>query len=435
MNDCVFTRKQETRSRFETGPPGLEGAMSGKNDLVIVSAARTPFGKFGGALKETHSSKLGEVVIREMMKRTGLNHDEIDELYYGMCIQSEAALLYNVIGRQALIYAGLSPETISLTVDRACCSSLASVQLARKSLLLREAEICMAVGAENMSNTPIVVNGHRWGTGLAKPSMVDHLNPIMYVGFNSLAADAGEVAIEYDISREMQDEWAYGSQMKYQAAQNAGKFKIGEELTPVEIPQKKGDPLLFTEDEFPKPWTTMEGLSKLKPVYGSPTVTAGNSPGLDAGASAIVITRREVAKRKAMPVLAKIVSVASAAKEARRIAEVPSFAIRKAIKNANIDLDQLDVIEINEAFAAMPLVSTKMLADGDEAKWRQLLEKTNPNGGAIAIGHPVGASGARIVMTAMYELRRRGGGMAAVAICGGLAQGDAAIIEVDQSCL
>ncbi|MCP4578509.1 MAG: thiolase family protein, partial [Deltaproteobacteria bacterium] len=322
--------------------------MSDTNDLVIVSAARTPFGKFGGALKDIHSSKLGEVVIREMMQRTGLQGDEIDELYYGMCIQSEAALLYNVIGRQSLIHAGLSPETVSLTVDRACCSSLTSVQLGRKSVLLGDAGICMAVGAENMSNTPVVLNGHRWGTGIQKPAMVDHLNPIMYVGFNSLAADAGEVAAEHDISREMQDEWACGSQTKYQAAKAAGKFQIGEELTPVEIPQRKGDPILFTEDEFPKPWTQMEGLAKLKPVYGSPTVTAGNSPGLDAGASALVITQRKTAEARGLKIMGIIMSVASVAKDPRKIAEVPAFAIDKALSQVDMKLDQLDLIEINE---------------------------------------------------------------------------------------
>jgi acetyl-CoA C-acetyltransferase len=275
------------------------------------------------------------------------------------------------------------------------------------------------------------MNGHRWGTGIGKPVMVDHLNPIMYVGFKSLATDAGEVAMEYNVSREMQDQWACGSQMKYQAAKTAGKFKIGEELTPVEIPQRKGDPIIFTEDEFPKPKTNMDGLAKLATVYGSPTVTAGNSPGLDAGASALVITKRETAEKKGLPILGVILSVASVSKEPRRIAEVPAFAIQKALANTNLKLDQLDLIEINEAFAAMPLVSTKILSDGDESKWNQLMEKTNPNGGAIALGHPVGASGARILMTAMYELRRRGGGIAAAAICGGLAQGDAAIIKVD----
>ncbi len=409
--------------------------MKYEDDLVIISAVRTPFGKFGGVLKHMHSSELGTVVIKEVMRRSGINRGDIDEVYYGMCIQSEAALKYNVIGRQALLDADLSPNTVSLTVDRACCSSLASLQLSRRSILVGEADICLAVGAENMSNTPVVMNGHRWGTRLGKPVMVDHINPIMYVGYNSLSVDAGEVALEYDVSREMQDEWAYGSQMKYAAAKKAGKFEIGQELTAVEIKQKKGAPLLFTEDEFPKPNTTKEKLASLQTVCGSSSVTAGNAPGLDAGASALIITRRSKAEALGVQPLGVVMSVASVAREPRRIAEVPAFAIQKALDKANVGLGELDIIEINEAFAAMPLVSTRILAEGGMERWHALMDKTNPNGGAIAIGHPVGASGARIVMTAIYEMRRRGGGLAAVGICGGLAQGDAAIIKVDQSCL
>ncbi|ABB32494.1 thiolase [Geobacter metallireducens GS-15] len=409
--------------------------MGNQNDIVIISAARTPFSKFGGLLKQIHSIELGAMIIREVLQRSGLKGSDIDEVYYGMCIQSEAALKYNVVARQAMLHAGLPPETLSLTVDRACCSSLAAVQLGRKSLLLDEAKVCMAVGAENMSNTPVVLNGHRWGTGLGKPEMVDHLNPIMYVGFNSLAGDAGAVALEYDVSREMQDAWAYASQMKYQAAKAAGKFRPGEEVAAIELSQKKGDPVIFAEDEFPKPNTTPEGLAKLPPVYGSATVTAGNAPGLDAGASALIITKRATADALGVKPLGVILSVASVASAPRGIAEVPAFAIQKALDRASVQLENVDLIEINEAFAAMPLVSTKILADGDQTKWEELLAKTNPNGGAIAIGHPVGASGARILMTAMYELRRRGGGVGVVGICGGLAQGDAAVISVDESCL
>jgi acetyl-CoA C-acetyltransferase len=408
--------------------------MGNNNDLVIVAAARTAFSKFGGALKDLHSTKIAEIVIRELLKRTGLQNDEIDELYYGTCIQSEAALLYNVVGRQALVHAGLSPNTVSLTIDRACCSSLACVQMARRSILLDEAGICLSIGAENMSNTPVVLNGHRWGTGLAKPVVVDHLNPIMYVGFNSLAGDAGESAVQHGVSREMQDEWAFGSQMKYQEAKKAGKFNIGEELVAVEIPQKKGDPISFIDDEFPKPWTTVDKLAGLKPVYGSPTVTAGNSPGLDAGAAGLVVTKRRTAEARGLKILGIVESVASVAGEPDKIAEVPAFAIKKALNLSGLTLDDLDLIEINEAFAAMPLVSTRILSNGDDSVWQQLKEKTNPNGGAIAIGHPVGASGARLLMTAIYELQRRGGGLAAVSICGGLAQGDAAVVRVDETC-
>jgi acetyl-CoA C-acetyltransferase len=403
--------------------------MTKKDDVVIVSGLRTPFSKFGSVLREVHSSELGAKVIKESLNRIGMKGSDIDELYYGMCIQSEAALLYNVLGRQALLKAGLPNDLVSLTIDRACCSSLVCVQLGYRSILVGEAQTCMAVGAENMSNTPVVVNGHRWGLGLTPLTMVDHLNPIMYVGYNSLAKDAGEGAASYGIGREMLDQWALGSQQKYQAAEKAGKFK--DELIPIEVPQKRGPPVVFSKDDFPKPDTTLEGLAKLKPIYGSPSVTAGNSPGLDAGASAVIIMKRSKAEEMGIKPLATILSACSVAREPAKLSAVPGIAIQKALSKAKVSLDEISVIEVNEAFAAMPLVSTKILADGNEAKWQELMKKTNVNGGAIAIGHPVGASGARILMTMMYELRRRGGGLGACGICGGLAQGDAAVIRVD----
>ena len=403
--------------------------MTEKDDVVIVSGIRTPFSRFGSVLRDMHSSELGAIAIKECLKRVGMKGDDIDELYYGMCIQSEAALLYNVIARQALLKAGLPDDLISLTIDRACCSSLVCVQLGYRSILADEAQTCMAVGAENMSNTPVVVNGHRWGSGLTPLTMVDHLNPIMYKGFNSMAKDAGEGALGYGIGREMLDMWAVASQQKYQAAEKAGKFE--DELVPVEVPQRRGPPVIFSKDDFPKPDTTLEGLAKLKTIYESPSCTAGNSPGLDAGASALVIMKRSKAEEMGIKPLATILSVSSVAREPAKLSAVPGIAVQKALSKAKVSLDEVSVIEINEAFAAMPLVSTKVLADGNEAKWQELMGKTNPNGGAIAIGHPVGASGARILITMMYELRRRGGGIGACGICGGLAQGDAAVIRVD----
>lgn len=403
--------------------------MQNKDEIVIVGGVRTPFSRFGSVLREMHSMDLGIAVIKACLDRSGLKGGDLDELYYGMCIQSEAALNYNVIGRQALLKAGLPDSLKSLTVDRACCSSLVAVQLAYKSILLGDAETCMAVGAENMSNTPIVLNGQRWGRGLEPVTIVDHLNPIMYKGFGILAKDAGEIALEYGITREMQDQWALGSQQKYQAAKAAGKF--ADEVVPVEVPQRRGAPKLFAEDDFPKADTTIEGLAKLKPVYGSPTVTAGNAPGLDAGASAVIIMKRSKAEKMGIKPLATVLSMASMAKEPRRMAEVPGYAIQIALNKAGVAMDQVSVFEINEAFASMPLVSTKIMANLDENKWKEIMGKTNPNGGAIAIGHPVGASGARILLTMMYELRRRGGGIGACGICGGLAQGDAAVIRVD----
>ncbi len=403
--------------------------MSNPEDVVIVSGVRTPFSKFGGALREMHSTDLGVVVIKESLKRAGLKGEDLDEFYYGMCDQAEAALYDNVNGRQALLRAGLPENLVSLTIDRACCSSLCAVHLGRRAILLREADTCMAVGAENMSNTPLLMNGHRWGGGM-KPMLVqDYLNPITYREYTPLGRDAGEIAIEYGISREEQDQWALGSQKRWALADQAGK--LDEELVPVEVPQKKGAPLLLKKDEFPKPDTTLEALAKLKTIYGSPTVTAGNAPGLDAGAAAVIIMRRSKAEKMGITPLATIVSVGSAASKPKRMAELPGFVIQKALERAGLSIDDMKVIEINEAFAAVTLVSTKILAGRDETKWRQLLERTNPNGGAIAIGHPVGASGARILMTMMYELKRRGGGFGVCAICGGLAQGDAVVIRVD----
>ncbi len=403
--------------------------MSSKDDVVIVSGVRTPFSKFGGALREIHSTDLGVVVIKESLKRAGLKGADLDELYYGMCDQAEAALYDNVNGRQALLRAGLPETLVSLTIDRACCSSLCAVHLGRRAILLHEADTCMAVGSENMSNTPLLINKHRWGSGMAPLLVQDYLNPITYREYTSLGKDAGEIAMEYGISREEQDQWALGSQQKWAAADKAGKFQ--DELVPVEVPQKKGDPILFDKDDFPKPNSTMEGLTRLKTIYGSPTVTAGNAPGLDAGAAAVIIMRRSKAEKMGIKPLATILAVASGASEPRRMAELPGFVIQKALKSAGLGIDAMDIIEINEAFAAVTLVSTKILADRNETKWREILAKTNPNGGAIAIGHPVGASGARILMTMMYELRRRGGGLGVCAICGGLAQGDCVVIRAE----
>ncbi|MBW2673250.1 MAG: thiolase family protein [Deltaproteobacteria bacterium] len=399
------------------------------NDVVIISGVRTPFSKFAGTLKEIHSTDLGTLVIKESLKRSGLKGEDLDELYYGMGDQAEAALYDNVNGRQALLRAGLPQDLVSLTIDRACCSSLCAIHLGRRAILLDEADTCMAVGAENMSNTPLLMNGHRWGSRMAPLLVQDYLNPITYREYSPLGRDAGEIAIEHGISREEQDKWALGSQQKWAEADKAGRF--ADELMTVEVPQKRGDPIIFDKDEFPKPTTTLEGLAKLKTIYGSPTVTAGNAPGLDAGAAAMIIMRRSKAEEMGITPLATIVSVASGASEPRTMAELPAKVIQKALDRAQLTINDMNVVEINEAFAAVTLVSTKMLAGDDETKWRALLEKTNPNGGAIAIGHPVGASGARILMTMMYELRRQGGGYGACGICGGLAQGDCVIIKVD----
>lgn len=403
-----------------------------KNDVVVVSAVRTPFGRFGGTLKDIPSIDLAAIVIREVLHRVNVKGEEVEETYYGTAVIGEAALETDVPARQATLKAGMPPSSVSLTLDRACCSSLAAVRLGFRAIKTGEIDIALAVGADNMSRAPLVVPPYvRWGSRLGNIELWDGLYGLGYKGFNPVSVDAGEVALEYGITREDQDRWAYQSQMKYAKAFAEGKFKIGEELMKVEIPQKKGAPIVLEKDEFPKPDTTLEKLSKLPLVYGSPTVTAGNAPGLDTGSTAILIMSEKKAKEKGLKPLAKVISMVATATTPRLIAAIPGFTIQEALSKAGMALDQIDLIEINEAFAAMPLVSTKILADGDPEKMKRLLERTNVNGGAIAIGHPVGASGARILMTLIYELRRRGGGVGVASICGGLAQGDGAVVQVE----
>jgi acetyl-CoA C-acetyltransferase len=403
-----------------------------KNEVVVVSAVRTPFGRFGGTLKDIPSIDLATMVIREVLQRVNVKGEEVEETYYGTAVIGEAALETDVPARQATLKAGMPPESISMTLDRACCSSLDAVRLGFRAIQAGEIDIALAVGADNMSRAPYVLPPDvRWGRRLGSIQIWDGLFELGYKGFNPVSVDAGEVALEYGVTREDQDRWAYGSQMKYQKAFTEGKFKLGEELMRVEIPQRKGPPIIFERDEFPKPDTTLEKLSKLPTVYGSPTVTAGNAPGLDTGATAILIMSEKKAAEKGLKPLAKILSTVAKATTPRLIAAIPGFTIQAALKKAGLTPDQIDLIEINEAFAAMPLVSSKILAEGDSEKVNRLLEKTNVNGGAIAIGHPVGASGARILMTLIYELRRRGGGKGVASICGGLAQGTGAVVHVE----
>jgi acetyl-CoA C-acetyltransferase len=403
-----------------------------KNDVVVVSAVRTAFGKFGGTLKDIPSIDLGAMVIREVLQRVKVRGEEVEETYYGVAVPGEVGLETDVPARQATLKAGLPGDSVSLTLDRACCSSMAAVRLGYRAIKAGEIEVALGVGAENMSRTPLVLPPYvRWGSRLGSIELWDGLFGLGYKGFNPVSVDTGEVALEYGISREDQDRWAYGSQMKYAKALKEGKFVIGEELMRVEIPQGKRPPIILEQDEFPRPDTTLEKLSKLPLIYGSPTVTAGNAPGLDTGASAILIMSEKKAKEKGLKLLARIVSMIATATTPRLIAAIPGFTIQKVLEKAGMSLDQIDLIEVNEAFAAMPLVSAKILSNGDPEKMKSILEKTNVNGGAIAIGHPVGASGARILLTMIYELRRRGGGTGVASICGGLAQGEGTIVQVD----
>ncbi|MDD5171398.1 MAG: thiolase family protein [Syntrophales bacterium] len=406
--------------------------MKSKDDIVIVSAVRTPFSKFDSAMADIASIDLGVMVMQEVVRRVALDPAEIDDISYGSCVLAEVALETDVPARQATLLAGFPAENISLTLDRACCSSLACLRLGVRAIKAGEAEIAMAVGSENMPRTPHLAPGLRKGVRLGHIKLIDGLFELGYTakGFNSVAKDAGDVAVEHGVTREMQDEWAMGSQERYARALALGKYKIGEELMSVVIPQKKGDPIVIEKDESPRK-TTMEALARLKPIYGSPTCTAGNAPPISAGSSAILFMTRQKAEEKGLKPLATILATVASATDPRAISEIPAFTIRKALAKTGLTLDQMDMIEINEAFAAVTLTSTKILADNDKRKWDLILDKTNVDGGAIAIGHPVGASAARITMHIAYELQRRGGGYGVAAICGGLAQGEAVILRVD----
>ena len=409
-----------------------------ENDIVAVCATRTPFGKFDGLLKSILSFDLAIPVLKELVHRTKVDPINVDEVYYGTCIPAEYAIYTNVPARQITLGAGFPDSSISLTIDRACCSSMTALRLCYQSIRSGNSDIAIALGAENMGNVPLIAPAEkaRWGSRLGHIPLEDVLFELGYGrrGFAPVATDAGYVALEYGISREEQDEWALMSHKKWAAAYNAGKFKVGEEIHPLNLPEKKGSNILFERDESPREDTTIEKLASLKPVYGSPTVTAGNAPGLNSGASGILVMTRKKAEMKGLPILFTIEAVQAAAGTPKYMACVPAQAIEKMLgklaEKMDISIDDVDLIEINEAFAAVTLVSLKMLAKNDMKRYEVIKAKTNVNGGAIAIGHPVGASGARIVMTLAYELKRRGGGLGVAAICGGLSQGEAILIRV-----
>jgi len=404
------------------------------NNVVIVEAVRTPFGRFDGILKTTLSMDLGVMVLKEIIRRTRVDPKEVNEVYYGTCIPAEYAIYTNVPARQITLLAGFPEDSISLTIDRACCSSMTALRLGYQAIKTENAEIVIASGAESMGNTPLIARADkiRWGSKLGPIELEDVLFELGYSrkGFAPVATDSGEVAVEYGVTREMQDRWALQSHQRWFKAYEEGKYKVGEELMAIELPQPKGGPILFDRDEQPRKDSSLEKLARLTAVYGSPTVTAGNAPGMNSGASAIMIMSRKKAEEKGLRPLATIDAMQCAAGSPKYMACVPAIAIEKLLRKVGKAIDDMNLIEINEAFAAVTLVSLQILAKDDPDKLKELQEKTNVNGGAIAIGHPVGASGARVTMTLMYELMRRGGGNGVAAICGGLSQGEAILLSV-----
>jgi len=401
------------------------------SDVVIVSAVRTPFGKYGGSLSDIDYYDLGAIPMREVLRKVKVRPEVVDEVFWGVGDTSPCKDPYTpVAARQSLLKAGLPPETPSISFDMACVSAMHAVKLAAMSIRLGEIDVAIAGGATSFSTEPILVRGLRFqGYRLGDVKMEDPLYALGYKDFNPVAVDTDNLAFEYGIDRQEQDEWALRSHVNYGSAWNVGKFK--DEIMALAIPEAKGEPKVLDIDEQYRSDTSLERLSRLKPIYGTQAITAGNAPGMNDGATAILVMTRRKAEELGLECLATVISEVSIAIHPNRMPEGPGYAIQKVLNKADLSLDDMAVMEINEAFAAVPLVSTKMLAMDDHKKLKQIRDKTNINGSAIAIGHPNTASGARIIMNLTYELRKRGGGYALGAICGGLAQADATIIKVE----
>lgn len=393
--------------------------------FVIVGAKRTPFGKYLGSLSQMEPLDLAVHAGRAALTAQGKDvSSEIDQIFVGNCIPGTFET-GSVTGRQIGLKLGLDRFTI--TLDTACCSPLTALRLAYWGLRLGEISSALVMGVESMSRVPHTSRQLRTGVRIGEVKLIDAIFPITYPGYNPVSVDASDGAEKYNIPKRLLDAWSMGSQRKWAAAQAAGKFD--EELAPITI-QTRRDRVRLTQDEFPRPDVSIAAIEQLPPVFGAKTTTAGNAPGLNDGASAVVIMTESRARDLGLEALGVVVEMAGATDMPYGISWIPALTIQKVLAKAGVELSRVDLIEINEAFAAMPLVSTKILADGDERRWYDLLKKTNVNGGAVAIGHPVGASGLRITMTMMYELRRRGGGMGVAAICGGLTQGEAVIVQV-----
>jgi acetyl-CoA C-acetyltransferase len=403
-----------------------------RDEVAVISAARSPFGKFGGTLKDFSLPALGGLVAAEAIRRAGITPEDIEEVATGVNLPGAD----RSIARQLLIEAGIPTDRVAYTVDRACCSSMAAVNMASRSIRLGEASVALAGGTENMSKVPYFLTDFRWGHRLGDVNLKDQLVIACPMTGKPRAVQAGDEAVEYGVTREDQDRWALRSHQLYMQAKSACRFS--DELMTIQVPQERGEPIPFADDESPRADVALEKLAKLPTIYGSPTVTAGNAPGLNTGSSAIVLMSQDEAKRRGKQPLATLMGWAMASGHPDRIASIPAESARKALAKTGLSIDDIDLIEINEAFAAVPLVSTLIMADRDPKKAEEIRAKTNVNGGSIAIGHPTGATAARMIMTLMFELRRRRQaakdsrpyyGLAT--LCGGIGEGEAVIVKVD----
>lgn len=387
---------------------------------VIVSATRTPFGRFQGVLASQRAVNLGGAVIREALQRAELSVDEVQQVLMGMVLQGGAG---QIPSRQAARLADIPWETPSVTVNKVCASGLRSVTLADSLIRAGDIEVAVAGGMESMSNAPYALPQARTGMRMGDGLVVDLMtHDGLQCAFHNvhMAVHGSTVAKEYGITRQAQDAWALRSHERAVAAMDTGRF--AEEIVPLVVKNKKAETLVDT-DEGPRRDTSLDKLAALSPVFTKDgTVTAGNAPGINDGAAALVVMSEQRAMELGKQPLATILGYAEAGAEAAYIATTPALAIQKLLKKTGFKLSDIDLFEVNEAFAAVTLTSGQILG------WDE--SRVNVNGGAIALGHPIGASGARILTTLLYELRRRGGGLGIAAICSGAAQGDAVLVQV-----
>ena len=388
---------------------------------VIVDGARTPFGKFGGALSSLSASELGGIAMKEALNRAGVKPEEIGEVIFGNVLQAGQG---QIPSRQAARAAGIPWDVKTETINKVCASGLRSVTLADQIIRSGDEEVILAGGMESMSNTPYAVPKSRWGVRMGDTPMVDlMIHDGLSCSFTGVhMGNYGDsTATEFGLSRDLQDEWAVRSHRLALEAIEAGK--LAEEIVAVEVPQKKGNPIIVEKDEAPRKETTKDVLAKLRPAFSKEgTITAGNAPGINDGAAALVLMSDERARKENKDVLATVIAHAEVAVEAGNFPQTPGLVINKLLNKTGKTAADIDLFEINEAFAAVALVSNQ-IAGLDP-------EKVNVNGGAVALGHPIGASGARVILTLAYELKRRGGGIGIAAICSGGGQGDAIMIEV-----
>ncbi|ATW28405.1 acetyl-CoA C-acetyltransferase [Candidatus Formimonas warabiya] len=389
-------------------------------NIVIAGAVRTAIGKFGGALKDIKATNLGAIAINGAISKAGLSPEQIDEVIMGNVLQ--AGLGQNP-ARQSAIKAGIPETAGAWTVNKVCGSGLKAVALAVQAIAIGDCDIVVAGGMESMSQAPYLLEKSRWGLRMGDNKTVDEMiRDGLWCAFNDyhMGVTAENVAERYGITREDQDRFAAFSQQKAVAAIDQGKFK--NEIVPVMIPQRNEDPLVFETDEFPRRDATFEAMKKLKPAFKKDgTVTAGNSSGINDGAAALVIMSEEKAIELRIKPLATIVSYGWVGVDPAFMGVGPIGAATKALKKAGLSIDQIDLIEANEAFAAQSIAVSRELGFD--------MEKVNVNGGAIALGHPIGASGARILVTLLYEIIRRDAKNGLATLCIGGGQGMAMVIS------